>query len=66
MIDFRKKLNESLYLLKTFPYKNQKSIYFDDENVRNMTFKGYTVIYEIFEDKIEVITIFNQNKPSKR
>ncbi len=38
MLDFRKKLNESLNLLKVFPYKNQRSIYFENENIRDMTF----------------------------
>lgn len=63
MLNFRKELNKSLQLLKNFPYKNRKSIYFEDENIRDMTYKGYTIIYEVFERKIEVFTIFNQNKP---
>ena len=66
MVDFRKRLNESLKLLKDFPYKYRKSIYFDNENIRDMIFEGYTVIYEVFEDKIEVMTIFNQNKPANK
>ena len=63
MIKFRKDLTESLTLLKEFPYKYRKSIYHENENIRDMTFKGYTIVYEIFENTIEIMTIFNQNKP---
>ena len=45
MLHFRKELNKSLQLLKNFPYKNRKSIYFEDENIRDMTYKGYRVFY---------------------
>ena len=50
-----------------FPFKYKPSIYFSDKNVRDMTFKKYTINYEINLDKnrIEVMDIFNRNKPSK-
>ena len=61
---FKSTLNKSIDDLPNFPYKCRKSIYFENENIRDMIFMGYTIIYEIFEDKIEVMMIFNQNKPS--
>ena len=36
----------------------RKSIYFDDENYRDLIHKGYTVIYKIKEDKIIILDIF--------
>ena len=66
MINFRKELNHSLSQLKIFPYKYRQSFYFKEINIRDMIFKGYTVIYEIFENKIEIMTIFNQNKPNDK
>lgn len=63
---FKNRLNESINNLVNFPYKNRKSLYFENEQIRDLTFNGYTIIYEIFEDKIEIITIFNQNKPSTK
>ncbi|GAB6044591.1 hypothetical protein JCM11957_01890 [Caminibacter profundus] len=30
----------------------RKSIYFDDENYRDLIHKGYTIIYKIEKDKI--------------
>lgn len=60
---FNKKLDEQIKNLLVFPRKYRKSKYFEADNIRDMTFSGYTVIYEIFEDKIEILTIFNQNLP---
>ncbi len=49
-----KQFKNSLYVtIKTIvdmPYKHRKSIYFDDENIRDLVYKGYTIIYEL--DKI--------------
>jgi hypothetical protein len=38
------------------PYKNRKSIYFDRDDIRDLIYKGYTVVYKINrkEDSIEV------------
>ena len=60
---FRRSLIEKI---PNFPFKYRKSIYFDNENIRDMTFKGYTIIYRINvkKDLIEVIRIFNKNNPS--
>ncbi len=46
------------------PEKNRKSYYFNNENIRDMIFKSYTIIYEINENYIEIFTIFNQNLPT--
>ena len=58
-------LNTIINDLPNFPFKYRKSIYFDNENIRDMTFKGYTIIYRIniAKNAIEVIRIFNRNKP---
>jgi len=47
------------------PFKYKQSSYFNDKNIRDMTYKGYTIIYEVNfkEDFIEVLKIFNRNKP---
>lgn len=63
---FKKDLKEQIAKIPNFPYKYRKSIYFNDENVRDMIFKGYTINYEIDLNKntIFIFSIFNQNKPS--
>jgi plasmid stabilization system protein ParE len=62
----KKDLHEQIAKIPDFPYKYRKSIYFDDENVRDMVFKKYTINYEIDLNKntIFIFSIFNQNKPS--
>ena len=64
---FQKELDESIKNIPNFPYKHRESIYFDEKNVRDLIYKKYTIIYEINLDtnSIEILDIFNQNKPSK-
>jgi len=61
---FKKEIFKQIKNIPNFPYKHRKSIYFDDENVRDLIYRGYTVTYEINEkeNRITVLDIFNQNK----
>ena len=63
---FKQDLNIQINEILNFPYKYRASYYFDDENIRDMTFKTYTINYEIDlnENTIFILSIFNQNKPS--
>jgi len=56
--DFVVSLNKKFKNLKTFPKMYRKSIYFDDENYRDLIHMGYTVIYKIDNDKIIILDIF--------
>ena len=50
------------------PYKHRKSIFFDRDDIRDLIFKGYTVIYKISksESTIEVFGITKyENNPFK-
>lgn len=64
--DFKNELDELINNLPTFPYKFKKSKYFDNDNIRDMVYKGYTIIYRVNLDKntIDIIRIFNKNKPT--
>jgi len=57
---FREELNKRLNELDHFPYKYRKSFYFNDENIRDLSFKGYTIIYKIEKDKIIILDIFKR------
>ena len=61
---FKKELFKHIRNIPNFPYKYRKSIYFEDKNIRDIIFKGYTIVYEvdINQDLIIVLDIFNQNK----
>ena len=63
---FKKDLNIQISKIPEFPYKYRQSFYFEDENIRDMIFKSYTINYDIDLNKntIFILSIFNQNKPS--
>jgi len=63
--DFKNRLNASIENLINSPYKYRKSFYYQDENIRDMIFGGYSIIYRINipKDAIEILEIFNQNLP---
>lgn len=63
MQNFRKELNKLIKNLSNMPYKYRKSYYYDEENVRDMVYKGYTVIYKIYDNYILIVEIFNHNLP---
>ena len=65
-INFANELEKLIVLIPNNPFKYKLSAYFDNKNIRDMTYKGYTINYKVnFEkDLIEVLRIFNRNKPS--
>jgi plasmid stabilization system protein ParE len=36
------------------PLRYRKSIYFDNEEIRDLIFKGYTIVFRITTDQIEI------------
>ena len=63
-INFAEALEKMIFNLPHYPFKNRQSIYFDDKNIRDMIFKGHTIVYKINLQKntIYVLNIFNRNK----
>jgi plasmid stabilization system protein ParE len=53
---FKNELLERIQGLSTMPYKSRKSIFFDKEEIRDMVFKGYIIVYRINpkENSIEI------------
>lgn len=51
---FKKDIFEKINELSKLPYKNRKSIYFEDERIRDLIFKGYTIVYLIEKETIYV------------
>lgn len=62
-IKFVTRLRKLIKSIPDFPYQYRQSIYFEDKQIRDMIFMGYTIIYEITNEQIHIITIFNQNIP---
>ena len=59
-LNFKSQLDNRINNLINFPCKFKQSKNHDDENVRDMTFKGYTITYLIENDKdrISIIDIY--------
>ncbi len=51
---FKNELMKRIRQIPSNPFKHRKSIYFEDEQIRDLIFKGYTVVYRISGETIEV------------
>ena len=61
-IIFHKELQEQISKIVDMPYAHRCSIHFDDEQVRDLIFKGYTITYLIDGDKIVILGILKYKK----
>jgi len=59
-LKFLDKLDNSIDTLPDMPYRCRPSHYYDNEQIRDFIFKGYTIPYLIdeAEDKIVLLDIF--------
>ena len=60
-LTFRNQLDKQISNIQDMPYKYRKSIYFNNETIRDLIFKGYTIVYKVDEAK-EQITILGIKK----
>ena len=58
---FKKEIKKLIEAIHLMPYKCRKSIYFDDESIRDLIYKGYTVVYKVDEKK-SIITVLGIKK----
>lgn len=63
--DFFSELDLKIKELINFPFKFRSSKYYNDENVRDLIFKGYTIPYyiDIQNNTIVILTIFKYDLP---
>lgn len=54
---FNRKLEKAINNIPNFPYKSRKSFYYDDEDVRDYIFKGYTIPYLIDNDENQIVLL---------
>jgi plasmid stabilization system protein ParE len=60
---FRDGLKLRLEKMLDYPESCRKSLYFDDDTIRDLVFMGYTTIYRITSFEIRVLDIFKwQNR----
>lgn len=53
-IKFRNDLKNIIADVRDMPTRCRRSIFFEDENIRDLIFKGYVITYKINKDTIEV------------
>lgn len=62
---FKSELLSRIKEIPNNPYRYRKSIYFNSDDIRDLIFKGYTVVFRITEDRIEVFGFVKyQNSPT--
>ncbi len=59
-VTFKKQLDYQLENLVHFPYKYRQSIHHHDKELRDLIYKGYTIIYKVdmVKNEIAVVDIF--------
>jgi plasmid stabilization system protein ParE len=62
---FKNDILQKCRKLKDNPFKYKKSIYFDRDDIRDMTFKGYTVVYKVETEIISVFAILKHEEGLK-
>jgi len=61
---FKSDLMKRIKEIPSNPYKYRKSIYFQNESIRDLIFKGYTVVFRITAESIEIFGFVKyQEKP---
>ena len=63
-IKFNSDLNKKMKDLKDFPFMYHKSYYFEDEYIRDLTHKGYTIPYKV-DTENKIISIIGITKYKK-
>jgi len=56
-LEFRSEIDKHINNLSIFPYKFRRSLYFDDESIRDLIFKGYTIPYKIDTQNNQIIIL---------
>ena len=66
-LNLKKEIIKNFQTLKDFPYKAPSSKYATNIMIRDLSVKGFTIIYRVQEEQrtIEILEIFNRNLPFK-
>ena len=52
---FKDDVITQLQRIINMPFSNRKSIFFDNETIRDLVFKGYVIVYKINEKDDEIL-----------
>jgi plasmid stabilization system protein ParE len=51
---FKEDILQKIEAIPEMPFKNRKSIFFDREDIRDLVFKGYVLVYKVNVEKSEI------------
>jgi plasmid stabilization system protein ParE len=54
---FRREILRECFSLSDFPYRCRRSIHCNDDHIRDLIFKGYTIIYKIMDNEMQVFAL---------
>jgi plasmid stabilization system protein ParE len=57
---FIRELEHSIASLSEMPLRCRKSYYTEDELTRDMIYKGYTIVFNVRESHVHILTVFRQ------
>lgn len=62
---FKNEIIEKIREIPSIPFKNRKSIFFDRDDIRDLIFKGYILVYRVNQQSKEIevfgFTKYEQN-----
>ncbi len=61
---FKSEILKSIRQIPQMPYKHRKSIFFDRNDIRDLIYKGYIVVYKINKEG-DIIEVFGFTKFTK-
>lgn len=62
-LEFAKNIRGQINSLVFMPKRCRKNFIANDENIRDLIFKGYVIVFEILPDEIRVLDIYKENLP---
>ena len=57
---FINELKRSIASLETMPFRCRKSLYADSEKTRDLIHRGYTIVFQVRNEHIHILTLFRQ------
>ena len=53
-------LKKAIESLSSMPMRCRSSLYIDDETIRDLIYKKYTIVFQVKEKTVHILTIFRQ------
>lgn len=58
--NFLSQLQTQIDSLSYMPQRCRKSLYYDDENTKDLIYKGYTISYHVHKEFVYIVAVFRQ------